>query len=326
MAPLGGNAIGTFGRGGTGAGGGAGDGTGLGTGSGSAPGLSTGHGSKNPFGALTMETPGMVGTFYDLKQTSDRKPTGLTDDGMRKELKEITRRGFRQSSLDQYFKAPRTLYQSKLMIPRMPADSAPAAFEVEKEVQPKRWIVVYRGVVKAPSSGKFRFVGECDDTMAIRFNNRPVFDYGYTIAGTGTSINGRFNEVNGTKDNRELAKEIHRLTPMKVPIEFYKYNSVPSINSQIGGMAVGPEFEVTAGRDYPIEILIGEIPGGFFSVALMIEKIGEDYRKDAGGAPILPLFRTDRSLPDPEAKGEQPPFDPNGPVWKVVSGSEGSSI
>jgi hypothetical protein len=273
-----------------------------------------------------LDTPGLAGTFYDLKQTSDRKPTEMTDDAMREELKEIVRRGFRETSFEKYFKAPRTLYQNKLLIPRMVAEGAPAAFEVEKEVQPKRWVVVYRGMVKAPSSGRFRFVGECDDFMVIRFNNRPVFDYGYTIAGIGSNINGRFHEVDGTKENRNLAKEIRRLTPMKVPLEFYRYASVPSINSQIGGMAVGAEFEVSEGRDYPIEIMIGEIPGEYFSVALMMEKIGETYNKDAGGAPILPLFRTDRSRPDPDLKGEKPPFDPDGPVWEVVPGTVGRSI
>ncbi|MES2659299.1 MAG: hypothetical protein V4689_11835 [Verrucomicrobiota bacterium] len=306
------------GLGGPGSGGGKGDGHGKGFGSGMAPGMSNGTGTKNPFGMLDMNPDALAGTFYDLKQTSNREPTNMTDDEMRLEIKEIVRRGFKEKSFEKYFKAPSKLYQSKLHIPIMSADSAPAAFDVEKEVQPRRWVVVYRGAVKAPKSGKFRFVGESDDLLVVHFNDRPVFDYGYTLAGTGTHVNGRAGEMNGTTENRELAKEVRRLTPMRLPITFYQYTKTPAHNRNIGGLAVGPEFEVREGQTYPIEILVGEIPGGFFSVSLLIEEIGASYQKDPGGAPILPLFRLDNSVPDPALQGEAPPFDPNGPIWRSV--------
>lgn len=314
------------GMGGPGSGGGRGDGTGMGIGAGFASGLSDGKGTKNPFGMASLDRNALVGTFYDLKQTSDRKPTEMTDDEMRIELRDIVRRGFKEKVFDKYYKAPRTLYQNKLHIPIMPADGAPAAFECEKEVQPKRWIVAYRGAVQAPKSGRFRFVGASDDLLVVRFNNRPVFDYGYTIAGTGTHGFGRSNEMEGTKENVELAKEIRKLTPMQVPISFYKYTQTPKYNKDIGGMAIGPEFEVKEGETYPIEIMIGEIPGGFFSVSLLIEEIGANYEKDPGGSPILPLFRLDNSQPSPDLKGEAPPFDPNGPVWKSVPASAPKDI
>ena len=309
------------GLGDTGFGGGRGDGNGPGFGSGMAPGLSDGAGSKNPFGIPSLEQGALVGTFYDLKQTSDRSPTGMTDVKVREELMEITRRGFKESAFSNYFKAPRQLHQTKLFIPKIPADSAPAAFEVEKEVQPRMWVVVYRGSVTAPKTGKFRFVGACDDFMVVRFNNRPVFDFGYTMAGTGTHVNGRAGEFDGTVKNAELAREVRRRTPMELPITFYKYASTPSYNQQIGGMAVGPEFEVEAEKTYPVEIMIGEIPGGFFSLALMIEEIGATYEKDPAGFPILPLFRLDGSPPSNELTGEAPPISNDGPIWKPATGA-----
>jgi hypothetical protein len=314
------------GQGGNGSGGGKGDGNGLGFGSGLAPGMSTGTGSKNPFGMVNPDKGALVGTFYDLKQTSSREPTNMTDDQMRIELKDIVKRGFKEKVFEKYFKAPRTLYQTKLHIPVMPAEGAPAAFECEKEVQPRRWIVVYRGAVQAPRTGKFRFVGAGDDMLVVRFNSRPVFDFGYTLSSTGTHMNGRGDDLSGKTDNPELAKEIRKLSPMKVPITFYQYTRTPNTNKNIGGFAVGPEFEAKAGQTYPIEILIGEIPGGYFNVSLLIEEIGVNYEKDPGGSPILPLFRVDPSLPNPDLKGEAPPFDPNGPVWKVVEGGPTADI
>ena len=322
ITSLGGLSAGTLavGQGGPGSGGGPRFGSGLDVG------MSDGVGTKNPFGMVTPDKGALVGTFYDLKQTSDREPTNMTDDQMRSELKEIVRRGFKEKVFEKYFKAPRTLYQTKLQIPILSADGAPAAFECEKEVQPKRWLVVYRGAVQAPKSGHYRFVGACDDIMVVRFNNRPVFDYGYTIAGAGATNYGRFAEMSDATQNSELAKEIRKLTPMRLPISFYKYTQTPTYNQHIGGMAIGPEFDVKAGQTYPIEIMIGEIPGGSFGVSLLIEEIGVNYEKDPSGSPILPLFRLDNSLPNPDLKGEAPPFDPSGLPWKSVQTGVKSDI
>jgi hypothetical protein len=328
MTSLGGISSGALssGLGGDGGGGGKGDGFGKGFGSGLLPGMSDGTGSKNPFGLQEANTAGLAGTLYDLKQTDDLKPTNMTVDEMRVMLKDIAKRGFKPRDFSKYYKAPTTLYQTKFLIPSIPADKAPAAFSVEKYVQPKQWFVVYRGMVQAPKTGRYRFVGAGDDVLMVRFNNRLVFDYGYTMAATGGS--GRVvSEENYNKDrNSDAIRNFKRLSPMPVPSENYPYSTNGRINHDIGGLAVGPEFQVTAGTTYPIEILISEIPGGIFSTSLLIQEEGVTYQKDAGGLPILPLFRLDHSLPDPELKGEAPPYDPNGPVWKFVSGGAKEDI
>lgn len=309
------------GMGGSGTGGGMGSGHGKGIGSGMGPGLG-GGGSGNPFGMVEASESALIGTFYDLKQTSDRQETNMTDDEMRLKVREIVDKGFKDKEFKDYYKASQKLYQTKLHMPFMSAEAAPAAFNCEKEVQPRRWIVVYRGTVKAPKSGKFRFVGAGDDLLVVRFNNRTVFDYGYTLGCTGTHMFGRAAEVDGTQENEELAKDIRKMGPMRVPIQFYKYETSPNYNDNIGGFAVGPEITVRAGASYPVEILIGEIPGGYFGVSLLIEEIGEKYEKAATGAPILPLFRLDESLPDPNLQGPAPRYATSGPVWKQ-SGSSG---
>ena len=309
------------GKGGTGSGGGLGSGNGPGNGSGMGPGLG-GNGKTNPFGMVEATSSTLAGTFYDLKQSSNREPTNMTDDEMRLEVREIVDRGFTEKAVEKDYKASQKLYQTKLYMPTMNAEGAPAAFNCGKEVQPRRWIVVYRGTVKAPKTGKFRFVGACDDLLVIRFNNRTIFDYGYTLGSTGTHMNGRAAEVDGTTENVELAKDIRKMGPMKVPIQFYKYETSPNYNDNIGGFAVGPEFSVKEGSAYPIEILIGEIPGGSFGVSLMIEEVGATYEKASTGAPILPLFRLDDSLPDPNVKGPAAQYATDGPIWKQ-SGTSG---
>ncbi|QJE97375.1 hypothetical protein [Luteolibacter luteus] len=310
------------GLGGNGSGGGKGNGRGSGFGDGMGPGMGDGTGIKNPFGAIEATPSALVGTFYDLKQTSDRQPTNMTDDEMRLKVRDIVDKGFKEKEFRDYYKASQKLYQNKLHMPFMSAEAAPAAFNCEKEVQPRRWIVVYRGTVKAPKTGKFRFVGAGDDLLVVRFNNRTVFDYGYTLGCTGTHMFGRAADVDGTNDVPELAKDIRKMGPMRVPIQFYKYETSPNYNDNIGGFAVGPEFSVKEGNAYPVEILIGEIPGGYFGVSLLIEEIGENYEKATTGAPILPLFRLDNSLPDPNMEGPAPRYAKEGPIWKQ-SGTSG---
>lgn len=319
MASLGGLSSGSLSSG-LGQGGVQGNAFGSGLGSGLVPGMKDGGGSKNLFGIQEKDSNGLAGSLYDLKQTDDLKPTDMSVDEMRETLKNIAKRGFKPRDFAKYYKAPTTLYQTKFLIPSMPADQAPAAFSVEKYVQPKQWFVVYRGSVQAPKSGRYRFVGAGDDVLTVRFNNKLVFDYGYTMAATGGGTNAISQESYNRDKNSDAIRNFKRLSPMPVPSVTYQYDNNSKINRDLGGLAVGPEFDVKAGVSYPIEILISEIPGGVFSTALLIQEEGVTYQKDAAGQPILPLFRLDHSLPDPNAKGEAPPFDPNGPVWKFVPG------
>ncbi|NQX01785.1 hypothetical protein HQ447_14110, partial [bacterium] len=308
LASLGGLSSGSLGKG-LSSGAGSGISGNAGAGSGLIPGVLDGAGSKNPFGMAETTAGGLAGCFYDLKQTSDRQPTHMDRNGMGPVLREFLARDLKERAFEKYFKAPRQLYQTKFMIPAMNADAAPAAFECEKEVEPSRWAVVYRGAVQAPKSGKFRFVGAADDVLVIRFNNRPVFDYGYTLLGASIGTGGaeRYAELNGSTRNPELEKNIRRNTPMRLPLTYYRYEALTQFNNGIGGLVAGAEFEVEQGRSYPIEILISEIPGGSFGVYLLIEEIGAKYEKAPGGAPILPIFRLDGSLPDTSGKSQFPP-------------------
>lgn len=304
--------------------GGAGNGNGLGNGSGGGKGdgkgLGFGGGGKgNPFGMIDPTVAALVGTFYDFKQTSDRKPTGLSNEEVKEVIRDFTNRGWKERSLSKFYKAPKTLRQNRIYIPKMGADAAPAAFGCEKEVQPSRWMVVYRGVVSPPATGRYRFVGAGDDVLVVRFNNRHVFDYGYTSGTTGVHLTGILPVLRGETENRDLAKKL-KDSPMKLPLTLLQYDTTRNWNGDIGGLAVGPEFEAVAGRSYPIEILISEIPGGLFCASLLIEEVRGNGPRNSAGLPILPLFRLDGSQPEPSRSDNAPPYDAEGPVWKFVSG------
>lgn len=316
--------------------GGAGNGRGFGKGDGVGAGMAgTGNGKFNPFGMVDPNANALVGTFYDLKQSRHRKPTGMAGDAeksnelMREKVREFVRRGFNEQIVKEYYQASQQLYQTKIHMPSMDADAAPAAFNCQNEVQPRRWLVVYRGEVKAPLTGKFRFVGGGDDFLVVRFNRRLVFDHGYTLATSGKHVyraDGIWNALAGRGGDKDFLREFKKTSPMEVPIAFHQYPNCQHVNDEIAGFAVGPVVEVREGQTYPIEILLGEIPGGRFSAELFIKEEGVTYPLAPTGAPILPLFRTDGSLPSASLPGEAPPFAPSGPVFRVVRSGGGADI
>lgn len=279
-----------------------------------------GEGEITPFGMHDPNANSLEGSFYDLKQTRDKHSTDMTHDGAREVIRDFVNHGWREKSLEKYYKAGRSLYQTRFMMPLMQAENAPAAFDCGNEVQPGKWIVVYRGVVTPPKTARYRFVGAGDDVLVVRFNGRHVFDHGFTSGTTGVQIANNVPFFKGAVENDNLRKLIRRDYPMKLPVTYYSYDTTRNWNQEIGGLAVGAEFEAIQGKSYPIEILISEIPGGLFCASLLIEEVGANYRKTATGAPVLPLFRLDHGQPvvDPKADNA-PPFDPEGPVWKRLN-------
>jgi hypothetical protein len=323
MASLGSFGSGSLsgGLGGAGSGGGKGNGSGQGFGDGVGPGKGLGSGLRNPFGMVDPNENALEGTFYDLKQTSKRKPSDVTNESIRDVIYEFVNRGWKESILDDYYRASQKLYQTKIYMPVMPADSAPAAFNCEKDVQPSRWVVVYRGMVTPPRSGKYRFVGAGDDVLVVRFNGKHVFDHGWTSGTTGMYLAGKGVEVlKGLTEDDTMRDRFKKDYPMKMPVNYYEYDTTRNWNAPLGGLAVGAEFEADAGKKYPIEILISEIPGGLFCASLLIEEVGQKYAESSNGSPVFPLFRLDGEVPPPTTADNAPPYDPNGPVWKRVQG------
>ncbi len=256
---------------GTGAGlGGFGSGSGGGGGGG-------GGGGLNVFGLRTA-SQGLVGTFYDLKQSPQGQPTNITQDEYATALKNFVAGGMNPGVMTRYFKGPNPLYITQLLIPVINADEGPRAFDLANKVQPGHWCVHYKGRVLAPASGRFRFVGVGDDVLVVRFNNQVVLDCGF-LSPTG-----------------------------RVPGRYFWYDEFAPEprGGWFKGCGEGNEFTVTAGQSYPIDIVIGEAPGGKFHASLLLEESGHEYRKDGAGNPILPIFHVTRTRTT-RPEGQTPP-------------------
>ncbi len=262
---------------------------------GAGKGLGTGMpgGTAKFFGDKEKAVHGLTGTFYDTKQNRSGKPTDVTIDDYSKIMTKFVKENFRQSVLSDYFKAPGTLSTTEIFIPNMSADEGPKAFEMEKVVQPSRWLVHYQGKVASPQDGTYRFVGAGDDYLVVRFNGKVVLDHGFAKA---------------TEWEAEKYYD-------------YGWTGVPR------GFARGDKIRVKAGQFYDIEILIGERPGGLVFFCLMLEEEGADYKRDAKGNPILPVFRLAGGPFAELGQGQTlPPYEPEGPIWKAAPLKTGTSF
>jgi hypothetical protein len=235
-----------------------GGGAGGGVGGGIGPGRGGGRNMVSLFGASGFNVAGLSGALYDCKQT----PSGqFRDPGVGGYVGYVTKflnSGFDVSFLQsKFYQSKEKLALQQVYIPMMDANGAPAAFNCQKEVKPSRWIVHYKGSVTAPFSGRMRFVGMADDWIAVKFNNKTAL-----LSGYGNSIDG--------------AKYPGKTPPPGVGGSYEYGGGRPPFRT-------GPWIDVREGTSYPIEVAMGETPGGQFCAALAFQKGSEN-------SPLL-LFR-----------------------------------
>ena len=282
----------------------------------------------------------LEGTFYDLKLTRAKAPTGIklvnnaldgpSKNQVHKILHDFTKT-WSQQALSKYYSSPTKLYASNFYLPQCSAAYAPHAYQCTDVCKPSAWLAVYRGKVKAPKSGKFRFVGTGDDVLCVRFKGKMVLEAGWCIpslyddkapgkCGTIGAINGPsgkqfWDDIKSGKD--KIHKGYEQIT----------FPETADWNKNLGGLSAGTVFEVKEGETCPIEIMVSEVPGGAFGFVLFIQDMSSTNKKD------IALFRTNFSLPDKaelqkllkEAKGQwgngemqAPAYNPDSPIWVAV--------
>lgn len=281
-------------------------------------------------GTAVSDGSQLEGSFYDLKQRENRSPSGIFGGSSSEyQIVSILHRFLSNWSpqvLEGYYRAQQRLYASHFFLPVARARYGPIAYKCEKECRPSAWVAVYRGKVRAPKSGKFRFVGTGDDTLAVRFDQKTVLVAGYYIP---------------TLPKYE-AKVHHRLASYEQDLkngyypdlkgyELLRLHGINRWNREVGGLTAGEVFQVEKGQVYPIEVMITEIPGGCFGLMLLIEDMSKELPPGNPGN-VYDLFRTNSSKPDEKnilkllreagcAEGyrlEVPAYNADSPIWEVV--------
>jgi len=256
---------------------------------------------------------GLRGQIYDLKQTPDHKPTEIppehglsTPDGRNPSVSVVNqlklfadffRSGWDEKLLEKYYRAKDPVVAYRVLVPYMRSMEGPKAFGVEKEIpDAAHWCCVYRGTVITPKDGTYRFVGFADDQMAVRFNDQNVFFH--TLQNPGKEV---MEMMNGA--------------PEKNPNQLQK-------EEMFDRMTRGKWFTVSAGKAYPIQILIAEMPGGVFTAQLYIEERYPEkpypLRTFPGAEKFraYPVFQLKKELPMPKREVVVGP-PPNAPAnWR----------
>lgn len=278
-----------------------------------------GEGLGNSGAGLGSSTPGgsaLEGTFYDLKLTRSGAPSKIANVITQKdekgktvkilkvkepELMKVAHRFFkekwRMSILSPYYMSKEKLYASSFYMPLAKDAYAPVAFQCDDVCQPAGWIAVYRGKVRAPKTGKFRFVGAGDDIIVVRFNNEDVLEAGYRYP---SLYDEKGNDYWISSTSGKL-KDFWKAVKEGKYKQFEGYECISTIkeiplwNQAIGGLSAGKTFEVKQGQVYPIQVAVIEIPGGGCGFMLMIEDLTDGKKVKPGEK--YDLFRTNFSTP-----------------------------
>ena len=203
----------------------------------------------------------LVGTFYDMKRRRGGGTLVLDNDGFKAAVGKFTRGDWNTSALAKYYRAPKQLYATSLMIGSIWSVFAPGEFG-EPDTQGLHWIVHYKGKLVYPKPIKFRFWGSADDLMLVRVDGEVVLSAAYS------------DDTSMYSDWRSRASK-----------------------SRAHGMGntfavVGDWITLEAHEPVDMEVVIGEVPGGVFNAMLAVEVEGVDYERNKRGGPILPMFKT----------------------------------
>jgi len=208
------------------------------------------------FGGRGLGATALSGYLYDFKQDEDKKPIRENYGAISKAFTD----SWKLKEVERFYRSKDPLQVTQIFMPNMSADLAPKAFNVEKEVQPKAWMVHYQGKISPPHSGTFRLCGAADDVLIVRVDGDIVFD-------------GSWSPGYSNADMSEVRQQIGKS---------FGHGK---------GMFAGKWMKMRAGDVYPIEIVLGEVPGGQFMAFLMVQEKGVEYKQNPAGYPILPVFQ-----------------------------------
>jgi hypothetical protein len=206
----------------------------------------------------TKKIPGgLTGYLYDLKQTRTGDKTNAR---YRETLASFAQGDWNEKILRDFFKSKKPLYLTQVFIPSMPADEAPRAFQ-SPDVEPRNIVILYTGKTTFPATGEFRLVGLGDDYLLVRLNDKVVLD---------GSLRPLFPDLQ-SGENLGTAYT----TPIRTTLK------------------AGPWFHAEKGQTVPVEILLGEEPGGHFAAFLLFQQQGVTYRmrSDTPEIPALPVLQ-----------------------------------
>jgi len=219
------------------------------------------------FGAGQSIGNDFEGTFYDFKRDRRGKSKIMDEGTFVDRVSEFVRNGWNTTKLSPYYRSPKKLYATSFMMPTVISSLGPAAFG-EHDTVGWCWMAHYKGQLVHKEDITFRFWGQGDDILVVRVDGK--------IALNASWPGGNWNTQSA-------------LSPT------WQSNDSKSRRYQMGNNTaeVGDWITLKAGVPLPMEVLVGEVPGGHFDAMLCVEVQGEEYERNRLSGPILPMFKTD---------------------------------
>lgn len=241
-------------------------------------------GAEQYFGERSPTGGGLVGIFYDFKQTQKGDPIKRS---YREVIEQFLNQGWDESVLKDFYRATQPLYTTQVFIPYTKADDAPRAFGVEKRVKPRMWMVHYKGQISSDTGGTFRFIGLADDLLAVAVNSKTVL--------------------------------VAPIRDAKYDVD-WEPSEGPPTRGPCGMMKFGSWFTVKKDEVIDIDILVGEVPGSAFGAWLQIEEKGVTYEAKRKEHTKYPVFQLVPSTLDPDLYrwSKAPMHSSPGPAWRAV--------
>ena len=225
----------------------------------------------------------LIGIFYDLKQTEDRKPTNMDLDGYNATIQKFVDSGWDESVLNKFYQVTTPRYATQIYVPMIASEQAPLAFGIDKWVKGGFWLVHYKAQVVPPHDGTYRFVGWADCEIEVAVNEKLVLDSNWFPQ-------PRF--------------------PLVCPPA-----SAPGVEGHV--LQSGAWMDLKASEPVDLDILWGD-NGGVCAAFLLLEEKGVTYQKDSAGFPILPVFQVAPFNIPPADPGTVFPTAPTPVVWKAL--------
>lgn len=236
--------------------------------------------AESSFGSKESSGGALIGIIYDLKQTQKREKSGINPKSYIPLVEKFLDRNWDESILNDYFRAARPLYTTRIFIPATEARNAPIAFGVENVMKPASWVVHYKGQVSPPEDGTYRFLCFSDDMMVVAVNGEVVCEGSH-----------------GAHPYYSNWREDAGQRGPKVPT---RWKGNPLI--------YGEWIELKKDEPVDLDVLVGERPGGWFSAFLLYQRKGESYEME-NGVPLYPIFElSDSPLTEPVSQRDGPSF------------------
>ena len=166
--------------------------------------------------------------------------------------------GFNKSVLAKFYRSPRTLYATTVMIPTAVSTVAPSAFNEDMNYG-FYWAALFEGKLVHKDGITFRFWGASDDVLNVQLDGELVLAANFS--------------------------------PSKIYAS--KWRSPAPYSSEILGNTyrVGSEWiTLEPGVPRDLKIIVGENAGGEFAAQLLVEVEGKEYELNDRGAKIFEVF------------------------------------